>query len=106
MLGLKNMLRTIAKNHFSSTIRQQIARLQTDYSNISPKILDLVDRRIHDIEGHPLHTIKEKMRNFFENPEVQKSSYQSKLEKCSYKFLEHQIPIGNPPYNSHPYNTQ
>jgi hypothetical protein len=56
--------------------------------------MDLVDRRLHDIEAHPLNTIKERMRSFFEDPEIEKSSYQAKLGKCSYKFMDHQNPIG------------
>ena len=56
--------------------------------------MDLVDNKIHEIEGHPLNTIKERMRNFFQNPNLEKSSYQTKIGNVTYDFLENINPIG------------
>jgi hypothetical protein len=48
--------------HFS-TVKHQVARLQTSYSNIPQNILQLLDRKLIAIPNHPLSIIKEKIKS-------------------------------------------
>lgn len=94
MYPIRQSLRKLNSYFFSKPIQNQILRSRNDYSNISPKIIELVDNKIHEIEGHPLNTIKERMRDFFQNTSFEKSSYQTKIGNVSYDFLENINPIG------------
>jgi hypothetical protein len=94
MLSMFKSLHRIPRKFFSGSTRDQILKIKNDFSNVSPKILDLVDKRIHEIEAHPLNTIKERMRNFFQNLDIEKSSYQNQIGNVRYEFIENNSPIG------------
>lgn len=44
---------------------KKIESLQNSYSNITPKILELVDRRLLSIPNHPLTITKELISDYF-----------------------------------------
>ena len=73
-------------------VKDQILQLQNNYSNIPPKILDLVDRKPHIDEHHPLGIISHKIREFFQNPDVYKSDLQQKHKKA-FKIFDNTNPI-------------
>lgn len=72
----------------------RISAEMNGYSNITPLILSLVDRKIHDIEGHPLHTLKTRLRQFFTDQSVFKSQAQDFLGNVEYGFFEDLFPVG------------
>ena len=95
MLRLLHPFRNCVRFHFTKSNKEQILKLRNDYSNVSPKILDLVDQQIHKIEGHPLNTIKERLRRFFQDQTSEKSVYRAKMGNPIYEFLENESPIGD-----------
>lgn len=76
---------------FSST-SQKIKSLLTPYSNIKPSILELVDRRLYDLDGHPLQTIKDRLRTFYTDPTIRKSDI-SAMFPLAHDFVVHSDPV-------------
>ena len=69
--------------YFFSTSKK-IASLQNKYSNITPKILELVDQRLFSIPNHPLAITKELISDFFRNQSPTKAI---PSKKPNYKVI-------------------
>lgn len=67
---------------------KKIASLQNSYSNITPKILELVDRRLLSIPNHPLTITKELISDYF-NKQQPTQAIPSKIPK--YKVIIYNI---------------
>ena len=75
-----------------SSYKDQILKLQNSHSNIPPKILDIVDRKLYLQPAHPLGILSEKLKAFFTNPDVYKFELQKKY-KMPYHVAETLNPI-------------
>ena len=97
---------TFAKNYKSRTsvlsklfstknatpFKDEIIQLQNSYSNIPPKILDMVDRKLYLQPAHPLGILSDQLKAFFTNPDTYKSELQQKY-KMPYYVAETLNPI-------------
>jgi hypothetical protein len=77
------------------SIRKKIENEMSSSSNITHKILELVDRRIDKIPAHPVNTLKMRIQEYFIDETKFKSSIQEEMGNVQYKFLENENPIGN-----------
>ena len=92
---LFRLLKTQNKNLKNfSTIKEKILNIKTPYSNISPKILNLVDEKIYLNKQNPLGIIKLKIQEFFENENIYKSVLHEKFP-VKYTTFDNYDPIVN-----------
>lgn len=88
----QNMRRANFSSEVKTNFRDQILKTQNTYSNIPPKILDLVDRKLYLQPKHPLGILSNKLKTFFSNPETFKSPLQQK-HKLGYHIADSLSPI-------------
>ena len=84
-------MRFLVSRPFSSLI-PKIKSLQTSFTNIKPNLFDLIDRKLFEIDRHPLQTLKILLQDFYGNEVHQKSSLQTHFP-LPYKFVTHTDPV-------------
>ena len=82
----------LSTDNSNGSISSQIKKLQSDYSNIPDKILELVDKQVHHIPNHPISIIKSKIKEFFTNPNIYKSKLQNDYP-LTYNVYDNISPI-------------
>ena len=76
----------------ATPIKDEILDTKTDYSNISDRIIDLVDRKLYTDSNHPLGIIWDKLKEFFSDPEKYRGPLQARF-KTQFTCLEGFSPI-------------
>jgi len=75
-----------------SKVSDRIKYMQTPICNIKPGLLELVDDKIHEIESHPIQTLKQKLEAFYTNSGLEKSKLQTAFPS-NYEFIVNNDPI-------------
>ena len=75
------------------SISKNILKTKTEYSNIKPQILDLIDRKIYKIPNHPINSLYNLLEKFYTDPSLKKSDLQNFLSNNSFNFKTEENPI-------------
>lgn len=75
------------------SISKNILKTKTEYSNIKPQILNLIDKKIYKIPNHPINSLYNLLKNFYSDPKIPKSNLQTFLKNSKYKFKTEENPI-------------